>query len=89
VSEEERARRLAEMSNNAEQHDMARSDRLQRAAAADAARDGVVANSGGVSGAVREGDAFMKAASRDVYGALSGASISDRVNSRKHYVSRG
>ncbi|KAF5839880.1 hypothetical protein DUNSADRAFT_18423 [Dunaliella salina] len=87
--EEERSRRLAEMSGNAEQHDMARSDRLQRAAAADAARDGVVANTGGVSGAVREGDAFMKAASRDVYGALSGASISDRVNSRKHYVSRG
>lgn len=34
------------MSGNAEQHDMARSDRLQRAAAADAARDGVVANTG-------------------------------------------
>eukprot|EP00983_Pelagomonas_calceolata_P085542 1156582-Pelagomonas_calceolata.AAC.2 len=46
MDKEERARRLAEMSNNAEQHDMARSDRLQRAAAADAARDGVVANSG-------------------------------------------
>jgi len=46
-------------------------------------------HAGGVAGAAREGDAFMKAASRDVYGALSGASISDRVNSRKHYVSRG
>jgi len=45
-TEEERARRLAEMSSNAEQHDMARTERLRRAAEADAARDGTVANAG-------------------------------------------
>lgn len=47
-----------------------------------------MANQGGQHGAAREGDAFMKAASRDVYNALAGSSLSDRVNSRKHFVQR-
>jgi hypothetical protein len=89
IAEEERARRLAEMANNAETHDMARLGRLQRAHEAEAAQgDGTVANTAGLSGAAREGDAFLQAASRDVYGALSKTSIGDRVGSRKHFVER-
>jgi hypothetical protein len=91
TAEEERARRLAEMTNNAEAHHMARLGRLQRAHEAEAAQGeghGVVANTAGLGGAAREGDAFLQAASRDVYGALSKTSIGDRVGSRKHFVER-
>ncbi len=89
-SDEERARKLAEMSSNAEVHDQARLSRLQRARDMEAAeaQGGMVANASGVAGVAREGDAFLAAASRDVYGALANASIQDRVGSRKHFVQR-
>jgi len=43
------------MSSNAMQHDSARSDRLQRAANADAAQEGTVINAGGWVDAAPEG----------------------------------
>jgi hypothetical protein len=47
-----------------------------------------VANANGVGG--REGDAFAKAASRDIYGAMNanGGSLEARINSRKHFNAR-
>jgi L-aminopeptidase/D-esterase-like protein len=78
------------MSSNAQEHDAARLQRLQRAAqqdASDAAGPGL-ANVNGVAGSAREGDVFLAAASRDVYGALHGASLEARVNSRKHFTQR-
>ncbi len=57
-------------------------------AAEEASNGKIVANAGGVGG--REGDAFAAAASRDVFGALTGgaASLEARVSSRKHFNSR-
>ena len=69
--------------SNANDHEQQRVDRLQRAKDSDAANEGkIVSNVGGVSG--REGDAFAKAASRDIFNAMSG-SLSDRISSRKHF----
>lgn len=89
AAEEERARKLAEMMSNAEQHDGARMDRLARAAREEDKDHGkALSNTGGVTGTAREGDVFLAAASRDVYGALSGVRLEARVNSRKHYAQR-
>lgn len=78
------------MMSNASEHEQQRNERLQRAKEADAAADGqIVANAGGVTG--REGDAFAKAASKDVFGALTasgGVSLEARINSRKHFNAR-
>lgn len=78
------------MSGNAEAHDAARLARITRAREEEVADAGrVVANAGGVAGTSREGDAFLAAASRDVYGALGkGASLEARVNSRRHFAER-
>lgn len=90
AAEEERQARLAQMTSNAEVHDAARASRVQAANDADVEADtkGRVANTGGVTGGVREGDAFLGAASRDVYGALAGADLAARVNSRRHFAQR-
>lgn len=87
-AEEEKARRLAEMTSNAEQHDSARLERLQRAAQGEPEGGRMLENAGGVAGTARQGDAFAAAASRDVFSALSGASLEARVNSRKHFAQR-
>ncbi|GAX83794.1 hypothetical protein CEUSTIGMA_g11219.t1 [Chlamydomonas eustigma] len=89
LTEEEHQKRLAEMMSNANEHDQHRQERLKKAKEADSATDGrIVENVGGVGG--RDGDAFAKAASRDVYGALSSSmgSLEARVSSRKHFNSR-
>ena len=86
-AEEEKQKRLAEMMSNASEHEQQRGERLHRAKEVDDATEGrLVANAGGVGG--REGDAFAKAASRDVYGAMSG-SLEARISSRKHYNTSG
>lgn len=74
------------MTSNASEHEQQRHDRLLRAKEAEVATEGkVVANTGGVNG--RDGDAFSKAASRDVYAAMSG-SLEARISSRKHFNAR-
>ena len=86
IAEEERLRRLAEMTSNASEHEQQRHERLQKAKEAEVANEGkMVANTGGVGG--RDGDAFAKAASRDVYASMSG-SLESRISSRKHFNSR-
>lgn len=86
-AEEERHKRLAEMMSNASEHEQLRGERLHRAKESDDAAEGrIVANAGGVGG--REGDAFAKAASRDVYGSMSG-SLEARISSRKHFNTNG
>ncbi len=88
-ADEERQKRLAEMTSNATTHEQQRTERVKRARDAEVSTEGrLVANAGGVTG--REGDAFLKAASRDVYGALSASagSLEARVSSRKHFNAR-
>ena len=84
--EEERQKRLAEMMSNANDHEQQRIDRLQKARDTDATNEGkIVSSVGGVGG--KEGDAFAKAASRDVFNAMSG-SLEARISSRKHFNSK-
>jgi len=74
------------MTSNASEHEQQRHDRLQRAKDAEVATEGkIVANASGITG--RDGDAFAKAASRDVYVAMSG-SLESRISSRKHFNAR-
>jgi hypothetical protein len=87
--EDERQKRLAEMMSNANEHDQHRQERLKKAKEAESTTDGrIVENVGGVGS--RDGDAFAKAASKDVYRALSASvgSLEARVSSRKHFNSR-
>eukprot|EP00798_Chlamydomonas_sp_ICE-L_P026049 gene26049-11748_t len=87
LTEEEKQKRLAEMMGNAKSHEELRGDRIRKAAEAEAVSDGkLVANEAGVGG--RDGgDAFLKAASKAVYGAMSGekGSLAARIGSRKHF----
>lgn len=86
-ADEERARRLAEMSADASAHEAARTARLADRAAKDAESDGRIVHA---EDAARGQDAFRAAASKAVFGAMSSAnvSVSERVGSRKHFVSR-
>lgn len=76
------------MMSNATEHEQQRGERVRRQGEADAAAEGqLVVNVGGVSG--RQGDAFAKAASRDILKNMTGASLESRITSRAHYNSKG
>ncbi|DBB05825.1 hypothetical protein WJX82_010516 [Trebouxia sp. C0006] len=81
LTEEEKARRLAEMQGNAEVHDDARWHRLSAEKQKDAAEVSEQANQGSGSAA-----AFLKQAHKTVYGATGeGATLQDRIGRRKYY----
>ncbi len=81
LTQEEKAKRLAEMQGNAEVHDDARWQRLSDEKQKDAAEALEQANQGSGSAA-----AFMKQAHKTLYGATGeGASLEDRVGRRKYY----
>lgn len=81
LSQEEKARRLAEMQGNAVVHDDARWQRLSDEKQKDAAEALEQANQGNGSAA-----AFLKQAHKTVYGATGeGATLEDRVGRRKYY----
>jgi len=81
LTEEEKARRLAEMQGNAEVHDDARWHRLSAEKHKDAAEVSEQANQGSGSAA-----AFLKQAHKTVYGATGeGATLQDRIGRRKYY----
>lgn len=80
LTEEDRARRLAEMQENAQVHEEQRLSRVVRAVEEDekeARQQGAAVN-------------YQKAATRDVFGRLEGGSVTleSRVTSRRHYVAR-
>ncbi|KAL3154798.1 hypothetical protein ABBQ38_011342 [Trebouxia sp. C0009 RCD-2024] len=84
LSQEEKARRLAEMQGNAEVHDDARWKRLSDEKQKDADEAIALANQGSGSAA-----AFLKQAHKTIYGATGeGASLEDRVGRRKYYNDR-
>ncbi len=64
--------------------------RPRRPQEADAGDDGGLRNEDGVAGTKRVGDAFLGAATKEVFGALAaaGTSVEARVNSRKHFRER-
>jgi len=81
LSQEEKARRLAELQGNAEVHDDARWQRLSAEKQKDAAKVLEQANQGSGSAA-----AFLKQAHKTVYGATGeGATLQDRIGRRKYY----
>ncbi|KAL0040595.1 hypothetical protein WJX77_011876 [Trebouxia sp. C0004] len=81
LTQEEKARRLAEMQGNAEVHDDARWQRLSVEKQKDAAEVLEQANQGSGSAA-----AFLKQAHKTVYGATGeGATLQDRIGRRKYY----
>ncbi len=85
------ARRLAEMMGNAEQHQQQRHHRVAVAEQAEqVAGDSGLRNEDGLAGTRRAGDAFLGAATKEVFGALAaaGTSVEARVNSRKHFRER-
>ncbi|KAK9808797.1 hypothetical protein WJX72_003833 [[Myrmecia] bisecta] len=89
LTEEERAKRLAEMAGNADVHDEARWARLKHARDKDEAADAADAP-GKVDEKARHHSntaAFLKQATKEVYGtAGEGASLEDRVGRRKFYA---
>ena len=81
LSQEEKARRLAEMQGNAEVHDDARWKRMSDEKKKDAAEAVELANQSTGSAA-----AFLKQAHKTVYGATGeGATLEDRIGRRKYY----
>lgn len=81
LTEEEKARKLAEMQGNAEVHDDARWQRLSDEKKRDAAEKLAMANQDTGSAA-----AFLKQAHKSLYGATGeAASLEDRVGRRKYY----
>ena len=92
MSEEERARRLAEMSGNASVHEEARWQRLSNARKKDAQDDAEAVAAGAEDGAHANGKGgqvdFMKAATRNLYASSEGGSVQEQVGRRKYYSER-
>ncbi|MEW5314538.1 MAG: hypothetical protein WDW38_006028 [Sanguina aurantia] len=84
MTDEEKATRLAEMMGNSDAHEAGRLERMKRARDAEGGPDTLVKSTG--SGP-RNNNAFMQAATRDVYSAMvaGGTTIESRVSSRKHF----
>lgn len=78
------------MTGNAEEHDAERAQRM--VAAAEAAKDAEEGSRlvSGTTGGAGGKDAFVKAATREVFAAMgaAGTSLGDRVASRKHFQER-
>ncbi len=90
ISEEERQRRLAEMTGNAAVHDEQRVSRLKLAADKDEREEQQNAVKAADQQHHSDTATFLAKATKDVYGAGGqGAALEDRVNRRKFFAERG